>query len=189
MDDITVEIGGRPAYLYYVSPTQINVLAPMDETDETVTRAGHHAAGLEQRHVAEEPASLPGFFMLDPEGRKYVIGLRYPDNALVGKASLYPGTTVPAKPGDLITLFGTGFGQTNPAIVNGNLPVAAPLVNQVRITMGGRTADGAVCGIGRRGPVPVQRADPGGYSGRRSAHRGGDRRGAEPRRGVHHVQR
>ena len=48
-----------------------------------------------------------------------MIGLRYPDNALVGKSSLYPGVTVPAKPGDLLTLYGTGFGQTNPPIQNG----------------------------------------------------------------------
>ena len=152
MDEIGVEIAGRPAYVYFISPGQLNVLAPMDEADETVNVRVTTPGGWSDSFSVRKSRFAPGFFMLDPEGRKYVIGLRYPDNALVGKSSLYPGVTVPAKPGDLLTLYGTGFGQTNPPIQNGEMPVAAPLANPVTITIGGRSADvlyGALVGAGQ----------------------------------------
>ena len=168
MDEIGVEIDGRAAYVYFISPGQLNVLAPMDETDETVSVRVTTPQGWSDSFSVKKSRFAPGFFMLDPEGRKYVIGLRYPDNALVGKASLYPGVTVPAKPGDLITLYGTGFGQTNPPIVNGDLPVAAPLANAVTDHDRRQGRRRAVCGVGRRGPVPVQCEDAR-RSGRRPA--------------------
>jgi uncharacterized protein (TIGR03437 family) len=140
MDEIGVEVAGRPAYVYFISPGQLNVLAPMDETDETVSVRVTTPAGWSDSFSVRKTRFAPGFFMLDPEGRKYVIAQRHPDNTLIGKTSLYPGVTVPAKPGDVLMLYGTGFGQTNPPIVNGDMPVAAPLANPVTITIGGKPA-------------------------------------------------
>lgn len=63
--------------------------------------------------------------------------------AYIGAAGLLPGATfTPAKPGDYITLFATGFGATNPSIPPGVLPggivsVTAP----VTVKFGGVTLD------------------------------------------------
>ena len=55
---------------------------------------------------------------------------------VVAAPSLVPGAT-PAKPGDLVTLYGTGFGDTNPSVAAGQLATAtASLVNGVTVTIG-----------------------------------------------------
>ena len=66
------------------------------------------------------------------------------DGAFVGPADLFgPGVNIrPAKPGDIILLFGTGFGQTSPPVPVGTLPgqvlapVISPTVEDVRICFG-----------------------------------------------------
>ena len=51
-------------------------------------------------------------------------------------------TTVPAKPGDVIILWGTGFGPTSPAAPVGVQvpPNAYPTANPVTVTVGGTNA-------------------------------------------------
>jgi len=48
-------------------------------------------------------------------------------------------TTVPARPGDVIKLWGTGFGPTNPVVPAGQEPavVAPPTQKPVRVALGG----------------------------------------------------
>jgi uncharacterized protein (TIGR03437 family) len=55
--------------------------------------------------------------------------------------------TVPAKPGDTILLFGTGFGPTTPATSIGQLVNPAPLSNQVTVRVGGAVANTTFAGI------------------------------------------
>ncbi len=122
LDGIRVNINGKPAYVYYISPTQINVLAPGDTTEgpvpvEVVTPQGRSAAVTVQKQ-----RFAPAFFMLDPEGRKYLAAV-HPDGTLLGKLGLFQGAvpTRPAKPGDVILLFGTGFGVTDPPAAEGQI--------------------------------------------------------------------
>jgi uncharacterized protein (TIGR03437 family) len=50
---------------------------------------------------------------------------------------LYPGVTVPAKAGDVILLYGTGFGPTDPTTDFGKtLDGAPPTANPVTATIG-----------------------------------------------------
>jgi uncharacterized protein (TIGR03437 family) len=58
---------------------------------------------------------------------------------IVANPSVVPGAT-PAKPGDIVSLFGTGFGATNPRAVAGQIPSAqASLTNNVTVQIGGVT--------------------------------------------------
>ncbi len=59
--------------------------------------------------------------------------------ALVGPPGLIPGVTLtPAEPGEVITLYGTGFGATDPLLATGQIPGgAAGLANEVSFTFGG----------------------------------------------------
>ena len=64
----------------------------------------------------------PAFFVV---GGNYVAA-RHSDGVLVGKPSLIPGVVSrPAQPGEIISLYGTGFGPTSPQLP-GNLLVAEP---------------------------------------------------------------
>ena len=61
---------------------------------------------------------MPGFLLYP--GTDYVVASRLPDYAPVGNPS------APAKPGDTLALWGTGFGPTNPPISFGRIVNGAP---------------------------------------------------------------
>ena len=147
LDGVSVLFNGKPGFVYFISPIQINVLAPDDAVGtaavEVVTPRGKSTAVTVQRQ-----ALAPAFFTLNLEGRKYAAALHL-DGSLVGKASPSPGvTTRPARPGDIISLFGTGFGPTEPAISAGLLVhQAAKIVNPPLIRLGGVAAGVQFAGL------------------------------------------
>jgi uncharacterized protein (TIGR03437 family) len=77
------------------------------------------------------------------------VAARHADYSLVGVANLLPGvTTTPAKPGETILIYGTGFGPTNPPLPTAQLvTVAEPLANNVAISIGGVAATATFAGL------------------------------------------
>jgi len=71
------------------------------------------------------------------------------DGVSIGPAGLFEdSTTVPAKPGDAVALFGTGFGPTNPAVPAGEaFQGTAILSNAVAIRIGTVVADISFAGL------------------------------------------
>ena len=73
---------------------------------------------------------FPSLFVIDPSN-KYAAA-EHVDGSLVGKAGLF-GPSVPSTPaarGEVIAVYGTGFGPTNPATIQDQLIQAAvPLAN------------------------------------------------------------
>jgi uncharacterized protein (TIGR03437 family) len=137
LDGVRVTINGKPAFVYYISPTQINVQAPSDNTvgavDVVVNNNGNAsaAAKAQLREVA------PAFFTF--LGTNDAVTSRLPDYALVGDPSAIPGT-VAAKPGDTLVLWGTGFGLTNPAVA-ATVSGAPAVVTAPTVTVGGVRAE------------------------------------------------
>jgi uncharacterized protein (TIGR03437 family) len=77
----------------------------------------------------------PAFFQYS--GTRYAIATRYPDNALIANPSSVPGA-VGAKPGDVLILWGTGFGATDPETPAGVVVSAAAVTRTApSITVGG----------------------------------------------------
>ncbi|MEZ5402120.1 MAG: hypothetical protein R2729_20775 [Bryobacteraceae bacterium] len=114
LDGVSVRIDNEPASVYYVSPKQINVLAPAAAADGNVQVTVTTTAGTSDAVTVAMKRIMPGFFQYPSE---YVSAVRA-DGALIGPANLIAGvTTVPAQPGDSILLFGTGFGPTTPVTV------------------------------------------------------------------------
>jgi uncharacterized protein (TIGR03437 family) len=111
LDGVSVNVGGQGAYVYYISPTQINVLAPNigpGSAQVTVTTA----SGTSSAATATAQAVQPAFFLWPGS---YAVATRQ-DFSYAVKAGTFGGvTTTPAKPGDVLILWGTGFGPTNPA--------------------------------------------------------------------------
>jgi uncharacterized protein (TIGR03437 family) len=138
--------------VYFISPKQINVQAPTDgmpnsgPVQVTVSNAG----GTSDPVSANVAQFIPGFFLF-PE--RYVAAVRS-DGAFIGKTGLFGTTltTTPAKPGDVVLLFGTGFGPTNPAVEAGSVfNGAAPTANPVTMTIGGVNATVAFAGLSGAG--------------------------------------
>jgi uncharacterized protein (TIGR03437 family) len=111
LDGVRVTMGGKPAYVYFISPGQLNVLAPdvpAGPISVTVTTAGGPSAAFATTANAYGPA-----FFLWPSNQ--VVATRQ-DYSYAAKAGTFAGaTTVAAKPGDVLILWGTGFGPTMPA--------------------------------------------------------------------------
>jgi uncharacterized protein (TIGR03437 family) len=126
LDGVSVTIDGRAAFVYYISPGQINVQAPTDTSTGAVSVVVTNNGSQSAPATAQLQGFAPAFFQYN--GTSYAITTRYPDNALVANPSAIPGTVAAAK-GDVLILWATGFGPTNPAtgagaVVNGAPPVA-----------------------------------------------------------------
>jgi uncharacterized protein (TIGR03437 family) len=140
LDGVTVSIGGKPAYVYYVSPTQVNVLVPPDigtgSMQVTVSNGGTPSAAFS----ATSNSVSPAFFLWSG---KYAVATHYPDFTWAVPNGTFAGvTTAPAKPGEVIILWGTGFGLTDPQPVAGLVVPADKAYNaaQVTVTVGGTPA-------------------------------------------------
>jgi uncharacterized protein (TIGR03437 family) len=146
LQGVSVTINGLPAYIDYLSPTQINVLAPDDATTGPVQVQVTAAQQASNSVTMQKSQFSPAFFTID--NGAYVAAL-HADYTLVGSANLLPGvTTRPAQPGETILLYGTGFGPTNPALPTAQL-VATPavLANSVQVTIGGAAATVVYAGL------------------------------------------
>ena len=145
----SVKINGKSAYLWYVSPTQINLQAPDDMTIGSVPVAVTTAGGTTTATVTLAQFA-PSFLLLDST---HVTGIIPRSNGtgaygggtydIIGPTGSSLGyATVAAKAGDTIELFAVGLGPTNPtepagqALSNSAMttnPVTS-LINKVSVT-------------------------------------------------------
>jgi uncharacterized protein (TIGR03437 family) len=152
LDGVSVTIDGIPAYVEYISPTQINVLAPDDAATGPVQVQVKAAGQQSNSFTTQKQPYAPSWFTFD--NGKYVAALHNSNYTYVGAPGLIGGvTTTPAQPGEVVLLYGTGFGPTDPATPTGQLVVAAvPLpTNSVQITIGGVAANAIFAGLTESG--------------------------------------
>jgi len=141
LDGVSVEINGRPAAVAFISPTQINVLAPDDAATGLVPVQVKNSLGTSDSVLALHQTAAPAFFQLSSTNTAYIAGTHADGSYLAGPTLIQqgiPGT--PAKPGETIVLYGTGFGATQPAIsalslVPSPFPLARP--EDLRVRIGG----------------------------------------------------
>jgi len=117
LDGVQVKINGRSAYVAYVSPGQLNVLAPDDSTLGTVPVEVITAAGTSARASANKQLVAPAFFVLEPQGGRYLVAQNSNTFELIAPTGLFGGNAVtrPAVAGEALTFYATGLGATNPA--------------------------------------------------------------------------
>jgi uncharacterized protein (TIGR03437 family) len=136
LDGTSVTVGGKPAFVYFISPAQINAQAPdgvAGNADVVVTNNGAASTPMNTIMDGFSPAlfTWPG---------KYAVATRT-DFTWAVKNGEFPGVnTIPAKPSDIIILWGTGFGPTNPAVPAGQTVPGDRLYNMANtpaITLGG----------------------------------------------------
>ena len=143
LDGVSVSVNGKPAFVEYVSPTQINVLTPLDTTLGTVQVTVTIAGATSPPVWLPMRAAVPGFFQFS--GSPYVAATHAAGN-LLGPTSLYPGATTPAAPGETVTIYGSGFGQTTPPLVSGSAASQSGALSGVGIQVGGIAASVAFAG-------------------------------------------
>jgi uncharacterized protein (TIGR03437 family) len=156
LGDISVTIDGKLAYLWYVSPTQINLQAPDDgNTGKSVNVVVTTPTGIATSTVTLGQFG-PSFSVLDG---KHVAGiiLRSDGSGAYGGGTydiLGPtGTslgykTVAARAGDTLELFGIGFGPTNPVVLAGKaFTGAAQTTSSVVVSINGNTLNPTFAGL------------------------------------------
>jgi len=137
LDGVSVAINGVPAAVHYISPGQINILAPQEGTTATAEVMSvievRTPAGTSRFRTIRRPVA-PALFMVGMHP-----AAMHADGVLVAATGAVPGVaTRPAKPGDSIALYATGLGQTSPAYRSGELvPVPLPLAAPLAATVGG----------------------------------------------------
>jgi uncharacterized protein (TIGR03437 family) len=138
LDGITVTVAGKPAYIEYINPSQINFIAPNvgPGPQQVVVQNSY---GSNTAFTVTAATYGPSFFGW-PNGQ--IVATRQ-DFSYAVQNGTFPGTvTTPAKPGDTIILWGTGFGPTTPAAPEGQATPSGqtystttlPLVNVGNVT-------------------------------------------------------
>ena len=142
LDGVSVTVGAKLAYVYFISPGQINVQAPdvgAGPVPVTVTTPTGTSVAVTANVVAQSPA----FFISD--GKTQAVATRNADGQLVAKDGTFPGI-VAAKPGDVLILWGTGFGPTTPPVAAGIQVPSDTIHNTSQVSIKIGTADATVFG-------------------------------------------
>jgi uncharacterized protein (TIGR03437 family) len=119
LDGVRVTINGRRAVVAYISPGHVNALAPGSLTASmaqvTVENGGETSSGYPVKVAASRPGMLA---YAQDVATTYALAI-YPDYQTFAipasrQPSVPPIPTRPAKAGDVLVLYGVGFGAVTP---------------------------------------------------------------------------
>ncbi len=128
---VTVQVDDRLLPLFFVSGQQINALLPSDLEPGGYSLTIHSSRQPGVSAAFQVIRNAPGLFANQIDSLAYAAAI-HPDGSLVLPSN-------PARPGELITLYGTGFGPYLPSPLDGfPVPPEAvfPLVDAVEILLG-----------------------------------------------------
>jgi uncharacterized protein (TIGR03437 family) len=121
--------------LYYMSPTQINLLLP------ALSPGGHQLTVQNGRGVTSGPLQFQvetasPSFVTNPQNYVY---LQKVDGSFVSREN-------PAKAGETLVVYGTGLGLTNPIVPYGSAGVVASVISPVKVMINGEESEVAYAG-------------------------------------------
>ncbi|MBZ5606144.1 MAG: hypothetical protein LAO79_27950, partial [Acidobacteriia bacterium] len=118
LDGVSVTVNGKPAFVYYISPTQININTPDDTALGPVLIQVKNSLGLSNVGTATRTRLSPALELIPQflvNGTQYVVAYNGDFSKFIGSPNMVSGLQfVAAKPGDTIVLFALGCGPTNP---------------------------------------------------------------------------
>jgi uncharacterized protein (TIGR03437 family) len=135
---VSVTINNNPAAISFVNNNQINAQAPNDSNRGPVNVVVTTSNGVSSPGVVTLQPIAPALFM---NGATTLPAAQRSDFSTIS-------STNPARPGDSVILYGTGFGPTNPPFTTGVvISVSAALTNAVTATVGNIPAQVDFAGI------------------------------------------
>jgi uncharacterized protein (TIGR03437 family) len=143
LDGVSVTVNGKSAFLWYISPTQANILTPPDALAGNVTVQLTNNGATSAPFSAKSQSLSPSFFVFDGAH----IAATHLDGSLLGPATLYPGFSTPAKPGEIVVLYANGFGSTNVIVTAGSITQSGTLSPLPTVKIAGATATVQFAGL------------------------------------------
>jgi len=150
LDGVSATVNGKAAFVYYVSPTQINIQAPADTATGSVPVVVKSGTQASDPVNVTEAAVVPG--VLAPAafkigGKQYLVA-QFSDGVFVGTPNLIAGAAFrTAKPGDALTVYGIGFGDVTPPILPGVIARQSNLNTQAGFAFGQTNATMTYSGL------------------------------------------
>jgi uncharacterized protein (TIGR03437 family) len=143
LDSVSVRVNGKAAYVYYISPTQVNILTPPD-TLPASANVLLTVNGVASPAFTAQTQPLSTSFFTFSEG--YVIATHL-NGSLIGPTTLYPGASTPAMPNKEVVIYANGFGPTNVPVISGAIAQSGTLSPPPVIQIGGVTANVIFAGL------------------------------------------
>ena len=152
LEGVSVTIGGKPAFVNYISPGQINVQVPADvdigSVPVIVTSRGQASAPVALEIRERQPGLLaPASFKVGD--KQYAAALHAVGGGLVGNGTVPNVPNAPAVAGETLTFYGVGFGPVTEGspiagqIAQGQTSVSVP----VEFEIGGMRAQVSYGGL------------------------------------------
>ena len=121
LDGVRVRIDHKPAAVFFISPEQLNVQVPDGiDSGEVMVEVIRDGWPIATAFVNVHDVA-PGLFTLNLDNSVFAAAVHL-DGQFVGEPSLFGNIPArPARPGNTVLLFGTGFGPTSPGVPAGEV--------------------------------------------------------------------
>jgi uncharacterized protein (TIGR03437 family) len=140
LEDVSVTVGGQPAFISYVSPTQVNAQVPENvplgaSVPVIVSYQGQERAWGNITIKESAPGLLaPASFKI---GDYQFVAAHHQDGSLVAIDAIPDVPAAPARAGEILTIYGLGFGAVESAPVAGRVATGTPrILKRVQMLFG-----------------------------------------------------
>ena len=145
---VCVTFDGVRAAMLDVFPTQLSVQVPPLVIGATTAVVRVRTSCGTANELVSDGEAVPFalaspeflFFVTNASGINPVAAVEAATGALVGPVDVLGGALTPVRPGDVVTIYMTGLGPTNPVLGVGEIPrAAAPVTSPVTVRLGDLT--------------------------------------------------
>lgn len=161
LDGVSVKVNGVSAYVYYISPTQVNILTPTEAIQGSIMVQVTVGAVSSAAFPVQAQTVSPSLFVFN--GGPYVAA-EHANYSFIGPTTLYSGLTTPAAPGETISIYANGFGPTSVNVVPGSITQSGNLPTFPTVMIGGQQATVAFAGLVYPGEYLINVTVPGGLA-------------------------
>jgi uncharacterized protein (TIGR03437 family) len=122
LDGVSVTVNGKPAFIRYVSPTQIGIITPDDTATGPVPIQVRAPSGTGNIATINRARLLPALQTTAFGGKEYVLAQTPDFRFYVGSPNLIDGSPFSGvKPGDTVVIYALGCGPTDPPAPAGTI--------------------------------------------------------------------
>ena len=142
LDNVSVTINGQPAFVYYVSPTQINAQAPAGLQPGWVTASVTYNGVSTGNILTHAVLNAPGALTYLAGGNTFAVATA-PDGTVIGDPSVTPGTRF-AAPGLTVVMYASGLAVSAAGVA---APPAINLTSATQVKIGAVPASISFAGL------------------------------------------